>query len=120
MASRQVKIDTTKQLEINVVSRSPHVVGYRIWTRAPNAVAWSQVADGDTADNIPDSTKLQPVASGVSLTYWFGIGGNPNTHYRALLILSQDGAVLNDGTLIEEGATDANGFAVVEKELVFV
>jgi hypothetical protein len=78
------------------------------------------VADGDTADNVPDSQKLGPLGAGTSLAYWFGIGGNPNSQYRAVLMLSQDGQALQDGTLIEEGATDASGFAVVERELELV
>lgn len=120
MASRQIRIDPATQLEINVVSRSPHVLGYRVWSRPTNASgAWNQVADGDTSDNIPDNTKIR-VAANTSLTYWFGIGGNPNTHYRALLILSQDGQILNDGTLIEEGTSDGNGFAVVEKRVELI
>jgi hypothetical protein len=121
MASRQVKMDPSKPLEVNVVSRSPHVVGYRIWTRPPGALGpWTQAADGNTNDNIPDATLLPPLPSGASLAYWFGVGGNPGTHYRALLILSQSGEVLIDGTLIEEGATDANGFAVLEREVSFL
>jgi len=119
MASRQIRIDPQRELEINVISRSPHVAGYRLWTRTTNTGPWTVVADGDTQDNLPDSKRLGPLSSGTALAYWFGIGGNPNSHYRAVLLLSQGGTVLPDGTLIEEGATDAAGFAVVEKEVAF-
>jgi hypothetical protein len=78
------------------------------------------VADGDSQDNVPDNIRLGPFSSSTALTYWFGLGGNPNSHYRAVLVVSQGGAILQDGTLIEEGATDANGFAVVEKEVAFI
>jgi hypothetical protein len=119
MPARQIHIDSNMPIELNIVSKSPHVVAYRIWTRTPPAVAWTQAADGDTQDNIPDDAQLSALPSGTSLTYWFGIGGNPGTFYRALLLISQSGKVLDDATLIEEGTTDANGFAVVEKEVSF-
>jgi hypothetical protein len=116
----QLRIDATKPLELNIVPRSPHVVGYRIWTRQSAAAPWVQVADGDTVDNVPDNYAVGPLPPGSALTYWFGIGGNPSSHYRALLLIGQDGAILEGGALIEEGATSSEGFAVVEKELSFV
>ena len=45
--------------------------------------------------------------------------GNPGTKYRALLLLSQGGQMLTDGTIIEEGVTDSKGFAVVESQVRF-
>jgi hypothetical protein len=119
MASRQIALDPQKELEINVISRSPHVLGYRLWTRTGNTGLWTVVADGDTQDDVPDSKRLGPLATGTALVYWFGIAGNPNSHYRSVLVLSQGGVVLQDGTQIEEGATDASGFAVVEREVSF-
>jgi len=120
MAIREIKMDPGKPLEVNVVSRSPHVLGYRVWTHTPQSTGpWQQVADGRTDDNVPDNALVPPLATGSSLAYWFGLGGNPGTQYRALLLLSQDGQMLNDGTIIEEGVTDANGFAVVERQVRF-
>jgi hypothetical protein len=121
MASRQIRISPQKPLEMNVVSHSPHVVGYRIWTRAAGATGpWDQVADGDTADNIPDSTAIAAPPAGTSLAYWLGIGGNPNSPYQALVILSQGGEILIDGTFIEEGVTNGDGFAVAKNQVELI
>jgi len=113
-APKPIRHDATKEVQISVVSRSPHVVAYRLWFKRPGDAAWTRIGDGTTADDVPDSVTSGPFPDGTLIAYWLGIGGNANTKYRTLVIFSQEGNVLPGGTCIEEDKVDADGLAVVE------
>lgn len=112
--SKQVPADPQRLVEINVVSQSPHVVAYRIWSRPPGGT-WATLAEGHTGDAIPDFNRVGPFPRGSEIAYWLGIGGNPRTSFHALVTLGQDGKILPDGACPEIGKTDADGVAVREE-----
>lgn len=119
MPTRQVTLNPSKPLEVNVISHSPHVAAYRIWTRPAGGSGWTKVAEGSTADNVPDFFSTGPLTSGAKLHYWVGVGGNPATNYRIIVTLGQGGQILPDGTLVMQGTTNASGVDVLEDEVSF-
>lgn len=112
-----VSFDSALPIEINVVSRSPHVLAYRFWSGAPGN--WQIVPNGEghTSDDKPDAFTLGPVPDGTCIAYWMGIGGNPNTTFNGLVTLGQSGRILDGGTCLETGKTNAEGFAFRKLQL---
>lgn len=109
---RTLAIDHGEPLDVNIVSKSPHVVAYRLWRQLPGG-PWVVCADGDTADDISDHTTVDKLPPGGKLSYWLGIGGNPNTQYRTLVTIAQKGRIVDGGSFIEPGTTNAQGVAEV-------
>src|SRR3954467_3903428 len=101
-AKRNARIDPSARLHVNVVNQSPHVVAYKIWIKRPGQ-DWTAVGQGHTADQVADFLDLDPLAKGAMLDYWFGIGGNAQTNWRALLTLSQNGRIVDGGLCDEHG-----------------
>jgi hypothetical protein len=104
-----VKASPGVPITVTVVSQSPHVVAYRFWSRQPGQ-DWVLVREGDTRDDVPDSFNTEALPKDSELLYWLGIGGNPNTPYRALVTLDQNAKRLEGGTCSEDGNTDGNGY----------
>lgn len=117
--SRIADVDPAKPIDINVVGQSPHVIVYRIWLMLPGD-EWQVLATGSTADNIADHYHKGPLPEGTKLAYWFGIAGNPNTEWQALLSIAQDGRIVPGGACLEPGKTNAKGAAVRENQVTFV
>jgi hypothetical protein len=69
---------------------------------------------------LADFFNLGPLPTGTVLDYWFGIGGNPMTAWRALLTVSQDGRIVPGGLCTESGTTDDVGIDMRETEVAFV
>lgn len=109
-ANTSVPIDHNAPLDVNFVSKSPHVVVYRLWRQLPQA-SWEICADGDSSDEVSDHHELSAMPAGSKVAYWLGIGGNPNTHYRALVTMAQGGRILDSGSFVEQGSTNAHGVA---------
>lgn len=112
-------VDAGLPIDINVVGQSPHVVVYRIWVMRPGA-QWEVIGTGSTADNIADHYRVGPYAEGTKLAYWFGIAGNPNTTWQALLSIAQNGKIVPGGACLEQGKTNAKGAGVRENQVTFV
>jgi len=113
-----VPIDHDAALDVNILSKSPHVVAYRLWLRSPRA-DWDMFAEGDSADEVSDHHELSGMSAGSRVAYWLGIGGNPNTQYRALVTIAQRGRILDGGSFIEEGSTNAQGVAEAQAIIGF-
>jgi hypothetical protein len=109
--STQATVDPAKPFQASVVSESPHVVSYRLWYEIPGGT-WQVFGDGGTDDNAPDVFVAGPVPKGSQVAYWLGIGGNPNTAYRAVVQIAQDSGPVSGGKCVEEGNADAVGTAV--------
>ena len=116
---RTAQVDPSVGLQINVVNQSPHVVAYKIWVKRPGS-DWKDIGEGQTADEVADFFDLDPQPKGTLLDYWFGIGGNPMTAWRALLTLSQGGRIVPGGLCSENGTTDDTGIDMRETEVTFV
>jgi hypothetical protein len=114
MADVTLRIDPAASIEVNFVVRSKHVVAYRLWVKTTPPAQWQVVADGHTADHIPDLVTVPPVSPGAQLAFWLGIGGDPNSQYEVLVTISQNGKMLEDGSLIERGRTNEKGVAEVQ------
>jgi hypothetical protein len=111
MPDVSLPIDRMATIDVNFVARTPHVVAYRLWRQdAPNG-PWNLLAEGHTADHIPDLVTVNPCPVGTRLAYWVGIGGNPNTHYEVLITFAQNGKIVPGGSLIVPGQTNAQGVA---------
>lgn len=117
--TKRVEIDPTRPIEVNVVARSPHVAAYRLWFRRPES-EWERIGDGHTADDVPDFHGFGPVPQKSGFAYWLGIGGNPKTRFRVIVTLAQDGEILEGGTCVEQGMTNADGVRMREREVEFV
>jgi hypothetical protein len=111
MPDATLPIDVDAPVEINFVSRSPHVVAYRLWRQDVADGPWTQLGEGHTADHIPDLVTVSPMKRGSRLAYWEGIGGNPNTQYQVLVTVAQNGQIVPGGSLLENGMTNAQGVA---------
>jgi hypothetical protein len=118
-AKRTATVDHTLGVQVNVVNQSPHVIAYKIWVKRPGA-DWVEVGEGQTADELADFFSLPPLPEGTALDYWFGIGGNAMTAWRALLTLSQDGRIVPGGLCAESGTTDDVGIDTRETEVTLV
>lgn len=114
MADVTLQIDPAASIEVNFVSRSKHVVAYRLWDRDTAQEQWQVVADGHTADHIPDLVSVPKVPRGAQLAFWLAIGGDPNSQYEALVTVSQRGKILDHGSLIERGGANDKGVAEVQ------
>jgi hypothetical protein len=117
---RPIQNDPDSPMEINIVGQSPHVFAYRFWAREPGADEWKVIAEGHTADDEPDFHSTGPFPDQSRIAYWVGIGGNPETDYRAVVTFSQDGAVVHGGAEILTGRTSDKGGAVEEREVVLI
>lgn len=119
MPTKQIVLDPSKPLEVNVVSHSPHVAAYRVWTWPAGVSGWTKVGEGSTADNVPDFFSTGPLAAQSKLHYWLGIGGNPGTNYRVIVTLGQSGQILPQGTIVVQGTVNASGIDIVMDEVSF-
>jgi hypothetical protein len=112
MPDASVPIDPTAPIDVNFVARTPHVVAYRLWRQDAADGPWNILAEGHTADHVPDLVTVRPPFSAESLlAFWVGVGGNPNTQYQALVTLAQKGRILPGGTLLLAGRTNEKGVA---------
>jgi len=111
---KPVKHDPKKPLQISVVSKSPHVVAYRLWSNTPTDAEWAVIGDGTTGDDTPDTVEVGPYPNGTQIAYWLGIGGNPNSRYTVLVLFAQDGSLLEGGTSLVQGRVDSDGLAIEE------
>ena len=116
---RNATVDPSREVQVNVVNQSPHVVAYRVWVKRPGT-DWVDVGEGQTADDKADFYTISKCPKGTLLDYWFGIGGNPLTAWSALLTLSQDAKIVTGGLCGEDGTTDVDGVDVRETEVTFV
>jgi len=113
-----LSIDHGEELDVNIVSKSPHVVAYRLWRQLPQG-QWQVCGEGHTADDIADHNLLTPLPEGARFAYWLGIGGNPNTQYRALVTIAQGGQIVDGGSFLEEGVANAQGVAEAHAIIAF-
>ncbi|WP_046244315.1 hypothetical protein [Hymenobacter terrenus] len=109
-----VQIDTTKPLAVVLTFHSPHAVAYRLWYKHPDDAKYTILATGtDSEPSNPSkhTHMVNALPSGSELVYLAWLSGNGNTPYRIEITLVQNGLPLPGGTFVEEGSTDAEGFA---------
>ena len=113
-----VDVDQGAPLGISVAGQSPHAFAYRFWHRIPGADQWTQFAEGQTGDAVPDAVTLGPLPAGTIVSWSIAVAGRPNTHYRVLITLAQNNAPVPGGAVTHEGGTSASGGALVQHQLV--
>ena len=111
MPDAELPVDHTIPIDVNFVSRSPHVVAYRLWRQDAANGPWIMLGEGHTADHVPDLVNVSPSPVGSRLAYWLGIGGNPNTQYQGLVTVAQNGRIVDGGSLLENGRVNSQGVA---------
>jgi hypothetical protein len=81
---------------------------------------WAIVAEGHTADDIPDHHQIQPLPDGARVAYWVGIGGKKTSVYRVVVTFSQQERIVPGGLEIIAGKTSAKGGAAAERMSILV
>lgn len=110
-----VDFDPEKRVSVGVEFESPHVVRYRLWYRELGDERWTIFASGTDerpTDETAHTYAVGPLARESEIAYYFEFTGNPETVYRARLVLSQE-----HGELFTEqvdGQTDVDGVAKEE------
>lgn len=112
-----VDVDQAQPLHISVAGASPHTFAYRFWQQEPGETGWTKITEGHTADATPDECTTGPLAAGTAISYWIAVSGHPNSAYRVIITLSQNGAAVAGGIITHEGTTSASGGAVVQHQV---
>lgn len=100
--------DPTQQVNVHVVSKSPHTFAYRLWVARPGATAWEPLGTG-TIDSA--ATDYGPFPASTRLAYTLLMAGHPATDWKTEVLLSQRGAPLDCSPAAETGRTDEGGVA---------
>jgi len=104
--------DPTLAIDLEVAGETPHVIAWRVWTKAPGEDRWTVVAEGHSEDDVPDVHAIGPLAPGTLVAWWLGIGGPAGSWFRAAVRFRQRGRVLEGGERRVRGRTNDRGGAV--------
>lgn len=107
-----IHADPTAPVDVEVVGETPHVLAYKVWTKAPGEDRWSVAAEGHSEDGIPDAHAVGPLALGTLVAWWVGVGGPPQSWFRATIRFRQAGEILEGGDRRMRGRTGSRGGAV--------
>ena len=111
MASDSIHADPTLPIDLELAVETPHVVAWRVWTKAPDDDRWIVAAEGHTEDEAPDVHVLGPLALGTLIAWWIGIGGAPGSWFRVALRFRQRDEPLEAGERRVRGRTNDRGGA---------
>ena len=102
---QDLRIDPDETIEVNVVAKSAHTMVCRLFVRAPGASGWEIIKgpSGQDVFDVPHSQRIGPCAEGSTVGHWIGIGGSPNTNFRAVATYSQSGKVVVEGLFLHTG-----------------
>jgi hypothetical protein len=115
-AESAILADPTAPIEVEVAAETPHVLAYRVWTKAPGEDRWTVAAEGHSEDGVPDTAAIGPLALGSLVAWWLGIGGAPESWFRAAIRFRQAGELLAGGERRVRGRTGSRGGAVRSDE----
>ena len=107
-----IHADPTLPIDVDVAGETPHVVAYRLWTKAPGEDRWTVAAEGHSEGGTTGSHAIGPLAIGTLVAWWLGIGGRPGSWFRAAVRFGQGGALLEGGEHRVRGRTNDRGGAV--------
>lgn len=111
-ADPAIRADPSLPIDLEVAAETPHVIAWRVWTKAPEADRWTVAAEGHSEDAVPDVHAIGPLASGTLVAWWLGVGGPPGGWFRASLRYRQRGRPLEGGERRVRGRTNDRGGAV--------
>lgn len=107
-----IRADPNLAIDLEVTGETPHVLAYRVWTKAPGEDRWTVAAEGHSEDGVPDLHAIGPLTRGTLVAWWLGIGGPAGSWFRAALRFAQNGRVLDGGARRVRGRTNDRGGAV--------
>jgi hypothetical protein len=107
----EIKYKPENEVEVKLYFDSPHVVIFDCWYRHPGEPAWTKFGSGKDQ---PDPTVsmhtylLNAMPLNSELTFELIFAGNPQTAYKARVILCQQKEDLNPFSTVS-GVTNENG-----------
>jgi len=107
-----IHADPSAPIFVEVVGETPHVLAYRLWTKAPGEDRWTVAAEGHSEDGVPYAHAIGPLALGTLVAWWLGVGGPPDSWFRAAIRFQQGGRGLEGGERRVRGRTGSRGGAV--------
>ena len=107
-----IHADPTAPIDVEVRGETPHVIAYKLWTKAPGEDRWTVAAEGHSEDGVPDTHAIGPLPIGTLVAWWLGVGGRPGSWFRAGVRFGQGGALLEGGERRLRGRTNDRGGAV--------
>ena len=104
--------DFTQTIDLNLAGDTPHVIVYKFFTRGPLPTDdWQPLANGSTPPTGVYHKSFSTNQDG-QLYYMLGVGSfAANSPFRVALTFSQNGKLLDSGTVIWAGTADASGTA---------
>jgi hypothetical protein len=111
-AETPIRADPNLPLDLEVASETPHVLAYRVWTKAPDEDRWTVAAEGHSEDGVPDVHTIGPLGRGTLVAWWLGLGGPAGSWFRAAIRFRQRGNVLEGGERRVRGRASDRGAAV--------
>lgn len=116
--SNPILRNETSKVNWTLVSKTPHVIAYRLWTQVPGE-DWVKIAEGTSEDGSVDSGEFD-AKKDYQFAYSLGIGSTQaGSAYDVSIVLSQAGSVLQNGLLEEEGKVDDNGVGAAHDTVTF-
>jgi hypothetical protein len=113
-------MDPNTPIDVTMRIDSPQVLVYRLWFKRPDDNAWTIFATGtdeDAASATGHAYQIGPLPSGSRISYQLIFSGNPQTTYRAEIVIAQGGEPLPGGEIDIEGTTDDGGVATAKGEV---
>ncbi|HJR53969.1 MAG TPA: hypothetical protein VJ982_09645 [Gemmatimonadota bacterium] len=104
--------DPTAPIDVEIAGETPHVFAYKVWTKPPGEDRWTVAAEGHSEDEISDAHPIGPLALGTLVAWWLGVGGPPESWFRAAIRFRQGGEMLAGGERRVRGRTGTRGGAV--------
>jgi hypothetical protein len=114
----EIKVDSTKPVDVRFDCDTPHVVVYALWSKQPNADWVNHANDELEGDGEPKSHQVPPPPKKTEIAYWLGIGGNPGTTFRVTVTFLQSGIEIRQ--LDERGQINERGEAIRKATLLCV
>lgn len=107
-----IRADPSLPIDLEVAGETPHVLAYRVWTKAPGEKRWVVAFEGHSEDGVVDLQPIGPFARGTLVAWWLGVGGPPDSWFRAAIRFGQAGRILDGGERRVRGRTNRRGGAV--------
>jgi hypothetical protein len=98
---------------------SPHVVTYHLWYALPGG-PWEKAATGTDEESVAVTShrhQVGPHPAGTRIGHLFLFVGNPETTFKAQLVITQNGQAVKGGMVSLQGQTNPDGAAVARGEV---
>ncbi len=111
MSQKDPVLNNSAPIDWSIIVNSVHGVAYKLWLQKPDSDVWEVLLEGVSTDQIVDSGNFS-AEKGTKFSYWLGIGSTqPKSTFRISVVLSQEGKVLENGLMQENGKVNDEGVA---------